>query len=86
MAIVTKSSLWYFLRQFQKLKKSTHKCPIITKNFGIWLRHDSCSGTQKSKGYRNLTVTDAVHLIKVNIRIFRLFLIILYFFDCTIFL
>lgn len=46
---------WYFLRQLRKFKKTTgeivsveeirEKNPLKIKNFGIWLRYDSRSGT-----------------------------------------
>merc|ERR1712111_318059 len=53
--IVAKSRFWYFLRQLRKFKKTTgeivsveeimEKKPLKIKNFGIWLRYDSRSGT-----------------------------------------
>ena len=54
-AIVAKSRFWYFLRQLRKFKKTTgeivsveeikERKPLQIKNFGIWLRYDSRSGT-----------------------------------------
>lgn len=69
--IVAKSRFWYFLRQLKKFKKSTgeivsvkripDKSPIKIKNFGIWLRYDSRSGTHNMyREYRDLTVSGAV--------------------------
>ncbi|CAH1401857.1 unnamed protein product [Nezara viridula] len=69
--IVAKSRFWYFLRQLKKFKKSTgeivslkeipEKSPTKIKNFGIWLRYDSRSGTHNMyREYRDLTVGGAV--------------------------
>lgn len=69
--IVAKSRFWYFLRQLKKFKKSTgeivsvklipEKSPIKIKNFGIWLRYDSRSGTHNMyREYRDLSVSGAV--------------------------
>merc|ERR1712191_14921 len=69
--IVAKSRFWYFLRQLRKFKKATgeivsiqqvhEKTPLKVKNFGIWLRYDSRSGTHNMyREYRDLTVTQAV--------------------------
>ena len=53
--VTAKSRYWYFLRQLKKLKKANgeivsvkrvfEKYPSRMKNFGIWLRYDSRSGT-----------------------------------------
>merc|ERR1712233_96542 len=64
--IVAKSRFWYFLRQLRKFKKTTgeivsveeirEKKPLKIKNFGIWLRYDSRSGTHNMyREYRDLT-------------------------------
>lgn len=69
--IVAKSRFWYFLRQLKKFKKTTGEIvslkqmyetsPTKIKNFGIWLRYDSRSGTHNMyREYRDLTVGDAV--------------------------
>lgn len=69
--IVAKSRFWYFLRQLKKFKKTTgeivslkqvyERTPVKIKNFGIWLRYDSRSGTHNMyREYRDLTVGDAV--------------------------
>merc|ERR1712018_630405 len=70
-AVVAKSRFWYFLRQLRKFKKTTgeivsveeirEKKPWKIKNFGIWLRYDSRSGTHNMyREYRDLTVSAAV--------------------------
>ena len=69
--IVAKSRFWYFLRQLKKFKKSTgeivslkqvtDKTPTKIKNFGVWLRYDSRSGTHNMyREYRDTTVASAV--------------------------
>lgn len=68
---VAKSRFWYFVRQLRKMKKATgeivsvnvinEKKPLKVKNFGIWLRYNSRSGTHNMyKEYRDLTRADAV--------------------------
>merc|ERR1711926_43738 len=70
-AVVAKSRFWYFLRQLRKFKKTTgeivsveeitEKKPMKIKNFGIWLRYDSRSGTHNMyREYRDLSVSAAV--------------------------
>ncbi|KIP09725.1 hypothetical protein PHLGIDRAFT_28839 [Phlebiopsis gigantea 11061_1 CR5-6] len=69
--VVAKSRFWYFLRQLKKVKKASgeiigvnvinEKKPLKVKNFGIWLRYDSRSGTHNMyKEFRELSRTDAV--------------------------
>uniref|UniRef100_A0A4D5R8V2 60S ribosomal protein L18a n=1 Tax=Scolopendra viridis TaxID=118503 RepID=A0A4D5R8V2_SCOVI len=69
--IVAKSRFWYFARLLKKLKKTNgeivccqevyEKKPLKIKNFGIWLRYDSRSGTHNMyREYRDLTVAGAV--------------------------
>merc|ERR1711993_82024 len=71
MGIVAKSRFWYFLRQLRKFKKTTgeivsveeirEKKPLKIKNFGVWLRYDSRSGTHNMyREYRDLTVSAAI--------------------------
>lgn len=53
--VVAKSRYWYYLRQLKKAKKASgeivainvisEKKPLKVKNFAIWLRYDSRSGT-----------------------------------------
>ena len=69
--VVAKSRFWYFLMKLRKVKKSTgeivalnrihEKRPLKVKNFGIWLRYDSRSGTHNMyKEYREMSRTEAV--------------------------
>ncbi|GAB6029895.1 60S ribosomal protein L18A [Chamberlinius hualienensis] len=69
--IVAKSRFWYFTKMLKKLKKSNgevvccqrvyEKKPLKIKNFGIWLRYDSRSGTHNMyREYRDLTAAAAV--------------------------
>jgi len=69
--IVAKSRFWYFTRQLKKVKKSVgeivsarrlyEKKPLKVKNFGIWLRYDSRSGSHNMyREYRDLTAAAAV--------------------------
>jgi len=69
--VVAKSRFWYFLRQLKKVKKANgeiigvhhihEKRPLKIKNFGIWLRYDSRSGTHNMyKEYRELSRAAAV--------------------------
>merc|ERR1711971_332049 len=70
-AVVAKSRFWYFLRQLRKFKKTTgeivsveeitEKKPLKIKNFGVWLRYDSRSGTHNMyREYRDVKVANAV--------------------------
>lgn len=69
--VVAKSRFWYFLTRLRRIKKSNgevvsineifEKRPTTVKNFGIWIRYDSRSGTHNMyKEYRELTRADAV--------------------------
>uniref|UniRef100_A0A8C2U0K5 Large ribosomal subunit protein eL20 n=1 Tax=Coturnix japonica TaxID=93934 RepID=A0A8C2U0K5_COTJA len=69
--VVAKSRFWYFVSQLKKMKKSSgeivycgqvyEKTPLRVKNFGIWLRYDSRSGTHNMyREYRDLTTAGAV--------------------------
>jgi large subunit ribosomal protein L18Ae len=69
--VVAVSRFWYFLKQFSKVKKSSgeilsvhqifEKKPNNVKNFGIWIRYNSRSGTHNMyKEYRELSRADAV--------------------------
>jgi large subunit ribosomal protein L18Ae len=69
--VVAKSRFWYFLKMVNKVKKASgeivsvneihEKKPNLVKNFGIWLRYNSRSGTHNMyKEYRELTRTEAV--------------------------
>ncbi|KAH7138552.1 ribosomal L18ae/LX protein domain-containing protein [Dendryphion nanum] len=72
--VVAKSRFWYFLGRLRKIKKATgeivslnqiyEKRPEKVKNFGIWIRYDSRSGTHNMyKEYRELSRVDAVHAL-----------------------
>merc|ERR1712168_661384 len=69
--VVAKSRFWYFVSQLRKMKKANgetvncqkvyEKKPTSVKNFGIWLRYDSRSGTHNMyREYRDLTAAGAV--------------------------
>jgi large subunit ribosomal protein L18Ae len=69
--VAAKSKFWYFMRQFRKMKKTTgeildcveliEKNSRTVKNYGIWLRYDSRSGTHNMyREYRDLKLTGAV--------------------------
>ena len=71
---VAKSRFWYFIRGLKKVKKATgeivsvkalhEKHPEKVKNFGIWIRYDSRSGTHNMyKEYREMSRTDAVEAL-----------------------
>jgi large subunit ribosomal protein L18Ae len=72
--VVAKSRFWYFLMKLRKVKKSNgeivslnvihEKRPLKVKNFGIWIRYDSRSGTHNMyKEYREMSRTDAVEAL-----------------------
>merc|ERR1711923_293625 len=69
--VVAKSRFWYFLRQLRKFKKTTgeivscelvqEKFPLKVKNFGIWLRYNSRSGTHNMyREYRDMSTNGAI--------------------------
>merc|ERR1711972_760157 len=69
--VVAKSRYWYFLSKLKKVKKANgeivsleqikEKRPAAIKDFGIWLRYDSRSGTHNMyREYRDLTACSAV--------------------------
>merc|ERR1711887_340567 len=70
-AVVAKSRFWYFIKKLKKIKKTKGEIvscrkiyetkPTKIKNFGIWLRYDSRSGTHNMyREYRDLSVSAAV--------------------------
>ncbi|OCL15364.1 ribosomal protein L18ae [Glonium stellatum] len=72
--VVAKSRFWYFLGKLRKIKKANgeivslnqihEKRPQKVKNFGIWIRYDSRSGTHNMyKEYREMSRTDAVEAL-----------------------
>ncbi|EIE86590.1 60S ribosomal protein L18ae [Rhizopus delemar RA 99-880] len=69
--VVAKSRFWYFLKKLRKVKKAAgeivalnqihEKRPEQIKNFGIWIRYDSRSGTHNMyKEYRAMSRVEAV--------------------------
>ena len=69
--VVAKSRFWYFLARLRKIKKANgevvslskiaEKRPTKVKNFGIWIRYDSRSGTHNMyKEYREMSRCDAI--------------------------
>lgn len=69
--VIAKSRFWYFLKKLRKIKKHAgeiislneihEKRPFKVKNFGIWLRFDSHSGTHNMyKEYREISRAAAV--------------------------
>merc|ERR1712125_259955 len=70
-AVIAKSKFWYYMHQFRKMKKTTgeildcvelvEKNSRTVKNYGIWLRYSSRSGTHNMyREFRDLTLTGAV--------------------------
>ena len=70
-AVHAKSRFWYFLSKLRKMKRSTgdvlalneikEKKPTLVKNFALWIRYDSRSGTHNVyKEYRDTHLTGAV--------------------------
>lgn len=66
-----KSRFWYFVRMLRKMKKATgeivavhaihEKKPMKVKNFAIWLRYNSRSGTHNMyKEFRAMSRAEAV--------------------------
>lgn len=69
--VIAKSKFWYYLHQFHKMKKTTgeildvveivEKNSRIVKNYGIWLRYSSRSGTHNMyREFRDVTLTGAI--------------------------
>ncbi|KAJ2784809.1 60S ribosomal protein L20B [Coemansia interrupta] len=69
--VVAKSRYWYFLSKLHKAKRASGEIvsvneifeskPLAVKNFGIWLRYDSRSGTHNMyKEYRETSRSAAV--------------------------
>lgn len=70
-AVIAKSKFWYYMHQFRKMKKTTgeildcvelkEKNSRIVKNYGIWLRYSSRSGTHNMyREFRDVTLNGAV--------------------------
>jgi large subunit ribosomal protein L18Ae len=69
--VIAKSKFWYYLHQFHKMKKTTgeildvvelvEKNSRTVKNYGIWLRYTSRSGTHNMyREFRDVKLTGAV--------------------------
>merc|ERR1711953_152014 len=69
--IAAKSRFWYFVSYYKKVnktageivsvKKIQEKSPTVVKNFGVWLRYDSRSGSHNMyREYRSTHTADAV--------------------------
>ena len=70
--VTAKSRFWYFLHQYKKMKKTTgeilsvneivEKNARIVKNYAVWLRYNSRSGTHNMcKEFRDTTLVGAVN-------------------------
>lgn len=70
-AVIAKSKFWYYMHQFRKMKKTTgeildcveiiEKDTGFVKNYGIWLRYSSRSGTHNMyREFRDVKLTGAV--------------------------
>merc|ERR1711957_53828 len=69
--IAAKSRFWYFVSYYKKVnktageiisvKKISESSPTVVKNFGIWVRYDSRSGTHNMyREYRDTRTSGAV--------------------------
>jgi large subunit ribosomal protein L18Ae len=69
--VIAKSKFWYYMHQFRKMKKTTgeildcveivEKNARIVKNYGIWLRYSSRSGTHNMyREFRDVRLVGAV--------------------------
>merc|ERR1712198_147082 len=79
--IAAKSRFWYFISYYKKVRKSAgeileckivpEKSPGVVKNFGIWLRYDSRSGTHnmyreyRDMGARHRARPGSIQIMKV---------------------
>merc|ERR1712194_407010 len=70
--VVARSRFWYFMGRLCRVKKANgqivsvnqifEKTPEKVKNFGIWFRYDSRTGTHNAyKENREVALTDAVN-------------------------
>ena len=69
--VMAESRFWYFMHQMRKMKKTTgeildvneivEKNSRYIKNYGIWLKYNSRSGTHNMyREYRDTTLTGAI--------------------------
>lgn len=80
-----KSRFWYFMHQMRKMKKTTgeildineitEKKSTYVKNFGIWIKYNSRSGTHNMyREYRDTNLNSAIdNLCMTSILLFLLF-------------
>ena len=70
--VVARSRFWYFMSKMCRVKRANgqiisvseiyEKSPLRVKNFGIWFRYESRTGTHNAyKEYRELSLTAAVN-------------------------
>lgn len=70
--VVARSRFWYFMQRLCRVKKANGqiisvnqiyaKAPERVKNYGIWFRYESRTGTHNAyKEYRELTLTAAIN-------------------------
>merc|ERR1712146_298725 len=75
--VVARSRFWYFMSRLCRVKKANgqivsfseiyEKSPEVVKNFGIWFRYDSRTGTHNAyKEYREVSLTNAVNSLYQN--------------------
>ena len=69
--VIAKSRFWYFMHQMRKMKKTTgeildvneitEKNSNYVKNFGIWIKYNSRSGTHNMyREYRDVSLNAAI--------------------------
>mmetsp|Transcript_31229 Transcript_31229/g.23212 ORF Transcript_31229/g.23212 Transcript_31229/m.23212 type:complete len:179 (+) Transcript_31229:52-588(+) len=69
--VMAKSRFWYFMHQMRKMKKTTgeildvneitEKNRTSVKNFGIWMKYNSRSGTHNMyREYRDVSLNSAI--------------------------
>lgn len=72
--VVAKSRFWYYMSSLKKVKRANgeivsvnevfEKNPNQIKNFGVWIRYDSRSGTHNMyKEVRDITINGAIEKI-----------------------
>jgi len=72
--VVARSRFWYFMGRLCRVKKANgqiisvsqifEKYPDQVKNFGVWFRYESRTGTHNAyKEFRELTLTDAINAV-----------------------
>ena len=75
--VVARSRFWYFMGRLCRVKKANgqiisvsqiyEKSPERVKNFGVWFRYESRTGTHNAyKEYRELSLTDAINAVYMD--------------------